>query len=360
MRRLHPSDVLGDLLSQQEVRTFAFVSVVVPVRNEENNIQATLEMLLDQDYPRDAYEILVVDGESDDRTRAIVSRIARANNMVRLIDNPRRWSSSGRNIGVRRSRGDIVLVIDGHCELNSRQHLRHLVEAFERSGADVVGRPQPLKVADASLFQEAIGAARASMLGHHPDSFIYTNEDRFVPAISVGAAYRREVFDRIGYFDESFDACEDVDFNYRADQAGLTCFLSSRSTVRYEPRKTLCGLFHQLARYGRGRIRLWRKHPSTVSLKTLAPALFVAGLLVGAMAATIDQRWLLPYLLCLAVYASIVVFESIRISAHLRRWRLAFWLPLVFATIHISAGVGILQETIVGAVAKWFSRRPPQ
>lgn len=357
VRRLHPSELLGDLLPQHDVRTFAFVSVVVPVRNEENNIQGTLEMLLDQDYPRDAYEILVVDGESDDRTRAIVSRIARAHNMVRLVDNPRRWSSSGRNIGVRRSRGDIIVIVDGHCELNSRQHLRHLVEAFERSGADVVGRPQPLKVANASDFQQAIGAARASRLGHHPDSYIYTHEDRFVPAISVGAAYRREVFDRIGFFDESFDACEDVDFNYRADQAGLTCFLSSRSAVHYEPRKTFAGLFYQLARYGRGRIRLWRKHPTTVSWKTLAPALFVAGLLGGAVAATIDPRWLYPYLAGLAIYATIVVLESFRIAAQQRRWRLVVWLPLVFATIHISAGLGILQETVVGAVAKWFSGR---
>ncbi len=348
----HPSEVVGDLSSQHEMRTVTFVSIVVPVRNEENNIQTTLDMLLDQDYPRDAYEILVVDGESDDRTREIVSRFAKTNNMVRLIENPRRWSSAARNIGVREARGDVVLIVDGHCELTSRQHLRYLVEAFDRSGADVVGRPQPLKAADPTVFQEAIGAARASTLGHHPDSFIYTNEDRFVPATSVGVAYRREVFDRIGYFDESFDACEDVDFNYRADQAGLTCFLSSRSTVHYEPRKTFTGLFHQLARYGRGRIRLWRKHRSSVSLKTLAPALFVAGLLGGMVIASIDSRWIYPYLLGLAIYTSIVILESFRIAARSRQWKLVTWLPMVFATIHIGAGVGILQETFIGAFAK--------
>ena len=81
----------------------------------------------------------------------------------------------------------------------------------------------------------------------------------FVPPQSVAIAYRREVFDRIGLFDERFDACEDVEFNQRADEAGLTCFFTPRVAVHYHPRSTLSGLFRQMARYGRGRVRLARR-----------------------------------------------------------------------------------------------------
>ena len=356
MRRLKPTDILTTTSDHKGESSLEFVSIVVPVRNEQRYIKATLEMLLRQEYPEEGFEILVVDGRSDDATRDIVKRIARIHTNVRLVDNPRIWSSAGRNVGVEHARGDIILVIDGHCELESTTHLRDLVDAFTRSGADIVGRPQPLRVANASKLQRAISEARASLLGHHPDSFIYTQVDRFVPAISVGAAYRRNVFDVIGFFDETFDACEDVDFNHRADQAELKCFFSSKVAVCYAPRSSLTGLFHQLARYGRGRIRLGRKHPETFTLKTLLPGVFVTGILAGPILPWIDTRLVWVYWLCLLFYVGVLIGASLSIAFRRRDWKLAFILPLVFATIHISAGFGILQETLLGGLKSWWSR----
>ena len=147
------------------------ISVILPVRNEEAYVEQTLQMLLDQEYPRERFEILVVDGMSDDSTRQIVSRFVQAGCPVRLLDNPQQWSSSGRNVGIRQARGDIIVIVDGHCELRNRQHLAHLADAFQRTGADVVGRPQPISTAQASRLQNAIAAARSSPLGHHPDSY---------------------------------------------------------------------------------------------------------------------------------------------------------------------------------------------
>lgn len=359
MRRLRTAGEIRSVVGRANLRSHAFVSIVVPVRNEQDYIQTTLEMLLIQDYPREAFEIIVVDGQSDDATRDIVSRIARQSRNVRLVDNPRQWSSAGRNVGVDSAHGDLILIIDGHCELKSRSHLTDLADAFDRSGADIIGRPQPLRIGLASALQRAIAEARASRLGHHPDSFIYTEVDRFVPAISVGAAYRRDVFRTIGVFDETFDACEDVDFNYRADQAGLKCFFSSRVAVHYAPRNSLAALFRQLSRYGRGRIRLWRKHPETFSLKTLMPGVFVTGLLAGPILPLIDERLLWVYWTCLLIYLFLLLVVSAQISVRRRDWRLMYWLPAVFATIHVSAGVGILQETLVGGWKSLWQTRSP-
>src|SRR5207253_399201 len=100
-----------------------------------------------------------------------------------------------------------------HCELDNPHYLAELADAFTARGADCVGRPQPLEVAGAGRLQRAIAAARASRLGHHPDSHIWSDRAGFVPPQSVAVAYRREVFEVVGLFDERFDACEDVEFN---------------------------------------------------------------------------------------------------------------------------------------------------
>jgi succinoglycan biosynthesis protein ExoA len=320
------------------------IAVVVPVRNEERYIDRTLEFLLGQDYPTDRYEVLVVDGCSNDRTRDIAREYAARDPRVRPLDNPKCWSSAARNVAIQNSRAEIVLVVDGHCELSDRLHLQKLADAFVRSGADCIGRPQPLDVIGATRVQRAIAAARSSRLGHHPDSYIYSATESFVPAHSVAIAYRRSVFERIGYFDERFDACEDVEFNHRLDQAGLRCFFTPAVTVRYHPRATLSGLFRQLVRYGRGRVRLLRKHPNTLSARTLLPAFFVAGCVAGAVAMWFSPTIAAIYLSALSIYSLIVIAASCTIAIRKREIALSAILPIVFVAIHLGAGAGILLE----------------
>ncbi len=325
-----------------------FVTIIVPVRNEERFIRATLEQLVGQDYPADRFEVLVADGRSADGTRAAVSSLAARHANVRLLDNPRRWSSAGRNAAVRAARGDLLVLIDGHCEIDNPLYLAELARAFERSGADCVGRPQPLDVPGASPLRRAVAAARSSPLGHHPASFIYSSEERFVRPQSVAIAYRREVFERVGLFDESFDACEDVEFNHRLDRAGLRCFFTPRVAVRYHPRETLAGLFRQMARYGRGRVRLLRKHPETFGVGCFVPAAFVLGLVGGPLVALLSPWLAAAYAVGVGVYLLAVLLASLFLTAKARDLRLLPWLPLVFMAIHVGAGTGILLEGFAG------------
>src|SRR5439155_2553685 len=196
--------------------------------------------------------------------------------------------SAARNIGVRHARGDYVVIVDGHCELHNRDYLRDLIDVFDRHNVECVGRPQPLDVSGASLLQTAIALARGSRLGHNPGSHIYSNEGGYVPPQSVAVAYRRDVFARVGYFDEAFDACEDVEFNHRLARAGMRCYLAPELAVRYHPRNSLAGLCYQMLRYGRGRARLLLKHPDTFAVGPLVPAAFVltlaASLALGLVA----------------------------------------------------------------------------
>src|SRR5579884_465564 len=326
-----------------------FISVIVPVRNESAYIADTLQQLVDQRYDASRFEIIVADGCSTDDTRTIVAALQARYAHLRLLDNPRRWSSAGRNAAVRAARGDIVLLIDGHCQLKNPYYLQNVADAFVESGADCLGRPQPLDVTGANRMQRAIAAARASRLGHHPASHVYSGRSGFVPPQSVAIAYRRSVFDTVGLFDERFDACEDVEFNHRVAKAGLTCWFTPQVQVHYYPRATLSGLFRQMVRYGRGRVRLLRKHPDTFSLPCLVPGAFVLGAVVGPVAAAL-LPWLGPvYAGMLGLYGVLVALATLTCLLRTRDVRLLPWLPVVFVTVHAGAGCGIVRELVAGA-----------
>jgi succinoglycan biosynthesis protein ExoA len=324
----------------------ASITVVMPVRNEERHIARTVEQLLCQRRDGIDVEILIVDGRSTDRTREIVNGIAKRHAEVRLFDNSRGLSSAARNIGIRHSRGEFVVIVDGHCEIPSQQYLRDVVDAFKSTGADCVGRPQPLDVTGASSLQCAIAAARASWLGHHPDSFIYSDEPRQAPAASVAAAYRRQVFEVVGLFDERFDACEDYELNHRIDRAGLRCVLDPRSTVKYHPRDTLRALFRQLYRYGRGRVRLAKKHPETFTWKSYLPAACLAGLVLGPVACYWTPALWWAYFGTISTYAAVVLSAAVYQALLHRSAAMVFWLPIVYATIHFGAAAGLLREMV--------------
>jgi len=324
------------------------ISVIVPVRNEARHIEQTLRQLVSQDYDPDALEIIVVDGQSTDHTPALVAKFARRHANVRCLSNPKRWSSAARNIGIRQARGDVVLIVDGHCRIDDNRLLRRLAAAFSRSGAACVGRPQPQDLPGAGPLGRAIAAARASRLGHHPSSYIYASQPQFVPAESVAVAYRRSLFETVGYFDEAFDACEDLELNHRVDRAGLPCYFTPEVAVRYHPRDSLRSLLRQLGRYGRGRVRMARKHPETVSVKTFLPGAFVFGCLAGLPLAWWSAYLAAIYVSVLAVYAAIVTAASAAITIRRRDAAMLPWLPWAFFAIHFGAGTGILYEAIFG------------
>lgn len=329
-----------------------FITIVIPARNEGRFIESTIRQLMDQSYDPDHFEIIVADGGSTDATCEIVRGLQGDYANLHLYENPRRLSSAARNIGVRHARGEVIVIVDAHCELNNKNYLCNLADAFSRSGADCLGRPQPLDVDGASPIQRAIAAVRSSRLGHHPDSHIYSTVEQFVRPQSVAVAYRRSVFDVVGLFDETFDACEDVEFNHRVDRAGLTCFFTPKVRVHYHPRSDLPGLFRQMVRYGRGRVRLLRKHPETFSFKGFIPGLFVLGLLAGAILAPFSASLAAIYLAVLAFYIAVVAAASLAIAVRPGQLRLLPGLFPAFVTIHVGAGMGLVTELVSGPWSK--------
>jgi succinoglycan biosynthesis protein ExoA len=327
------------------------ITVVIPIKNEAEFIVSTLNQLLLQDYPADKMEILVVAADSNDGSREIVAGIAAKDHRLKLLRNPFGLSSGGRNIGVRSATGDIITFIDGHTYIKGNQLLKATSQLMSDKELAVLSRPQFLEPPDNNLFQRAVAIARRSIIGHGLDSTIYTEKDAFVEPTSSGASYRREIFDKIGYYDERFDACEDVEFNYRASQAGYKSFTSMKLAVFYYPRRTLAGLFKQMKRYGVGRFRLWRKYPAAQSSGALIPALFIIGLLSLAALTFILPSMKYLLLLTVGIYLAVILGWSIYLSFK-NDIRYIFLLPFIYPAIHFGLGYGYIMEGIMTLIGK--------
>jgi GT2 family glycosyltransferase len=328
-------------------------TIVIPIRNEERFIAATIGFVQCQDYPVDKTEIIVVDGDSDDGTVGIVQAIADKDPRVMLLHNPRRLSSAARNIGANAGGGEIVTYIDGHTYINSTQLLENIARAMEDNGVSILSRPQFLETPDNDFFQRAVALARRSAFGHGLDSTIYLSEDRIVDPTSSGASYRREVFEKIGYFDERFDAAEDWEFNYRAHLAGYKSFTSPSLAVYYYPRHDFAGLFKQMRRYGIGRFRFFRKHRAGIGSGALFPALFVIGPPLTLLLSLVSPIFLVLFAIGTGGYLALALASSIAVAAR-HGWRYFRLLPFIYMTIHWALGWGFLSEM----AATFLGRRP--
>jgi succinoglycan biosynthesis protein ExoA len=329
--------------------TCPFISVVLPVRNEEPHIAATLESLLQQEYPAGRYEILVADGNSTDGTRDVVQRIgAQARTSVRCLPNPKQLSSAGRNVGIRAAQGEIITIVDGHCEIPGRYLLAEIARLTAANSAEALSRPQPLFCTGNSWFQDVVARVRETTLGHGRDSTIYSlSNSGWVDPTSSGATYRRELFERVGYFDENFDACEDVEFNHRVKRAGVKAFIDPALAIFYRPRPDLLSLFHQLRRYGTGRFRLIREHPDAMSLSQFVPPALIA----WSALALFGVKWpAAGYVVGsgLILYLGIVLLFSLRLGLRFG-WKTAFTAPFVYLAIHLGLGFGFWRGVLESA-----------
>lgn len=309
------------------------VSVVVPVLNEEKHIGQLLESLRRQIPPANGFEVLVADGGSTDRTREIIQGSARGLNLT-LLSNRNKLSSAGRNVGARASRGRYILFLDGHCELPRDDYLVLVESLFETTGADCLCRPQPLVGFDPEGWSKAITAARHSPLGHYPGSDIYRSAAGFTNPLSAGAAYKAELVNELGGYDEQFDACEDVEFNVRVSKAGCRSYRHPDLAVSYRPRTSLRGLFRQMERYGLGRARLMARHPAVIPWPLLTATAF---LMVGGFTCVWSSRWFAAWCLVSGLLFLLLVVESIRIGGGRLGPARVF---AVFLTIHTGLLLG--------------------
>lgn len=329
---------------------FPFVTVILPVFNEAAYIGRCLHAVQAQDYPTDQMEILVVDGLSTDNTRQIVAQLAETDPRIRLLDNPAKIVPTAMNIGIRQARGEIIVRVDGHCEIVPNYISRCVRLLYERHVACVGGVIQTIGV---GLVGEAISIAQSSFFGVGGASF--RNPDivgaHFVDTVAFGA-YRASVFEEIGLFDEELACNEDDEFNFRLIQNGGKILMSPDIQAVYYSRRTFSKLWQQYYRYGYWKVRVIQKRQGIASWRHLAPGAFVLSTLISPLLwrITKNRLWLLIVIL---PYALANLLASI-LAAKKHGWRYLPCLPIAFVILHWAYGLGFL------AGIAWFVILPPQ
>jgi len=314
------------------------VTVIMPVRNEGTFVERSLVAVLAQDYPRDRMEVLIADGISTDATRDLVSTLARRRPdlSLRILDNTGRRVASGLNVGLNCAKGDVVIRVDGHTVI-APDYVRECVEHLKRTGADNVGGR--MDAVGEGTFGRAVALATSSPFGVGGARFHYSDEEEWVDTVYMGA-WPREVFYRIGLFDEEQVRNQDDEFNYRLLSHGGRILLSPRIKSKYYNRSTVRSLWRQYFQYGYWKVRVMQKHPRQMRPRHFIPALFVGVLLVTLIFSPLS--FISRYLFLLIAGSYLIANVAASIITRPRDWKVFPLLPIAFATLHFSYGFGFL------------------
>lgn len=345
--------------------TRPMVTVVMPVRNESEYIERALGAVLAQDYPAEHLQILVVDGRSDDDTRERARRLATTHGReVTIVDNPGRIAPCALNAGLRDARGEIIVRVDGHCEIGPEYVSNGVAHLENPAHHDVAGVGGVLDTVGETGTARAIAVAMSSRLGVGGSAFRTSDPDAPVREVDTVAfpAYRRATLEQAGPFDEELVRNQDDEYNYRLRKAGYRILLVPDMPVRYFSRATLSSLFRQYRQYGFWKVRVLQKHPRQMSLRQFAPPALVAGLLASLALLLTFFFGLLPgrgaaglVLACAlpAVYAIFLWVGGLRV-ARARAVR-APTLVAALGLMHLGYGAGFLAGLVRFAL-RWGRR----
>jgi succinoglycan biosynthesis protein ExoA len=321
------------------------VSLLVAVRNEASHIERCLRSVLNQDYPAEYLEVLVLDGDSTDGSRQIAERVLSGAKNARVLANPGITQARGWNLGIASAHGDLIGIVSGHVEL-APDYVSCAVELQQRTGADMVGGPA--RAVSSGRIGAAIAVAQTTRFGVGGARFRYSTREEEVDTVFMGVCPRR-VYETIGAFDPEMDRNQDDEFSYRLRGKGgrIVCSPTIRSS--YFNRSNLRFLWRQYFAYGFWKVRVMQKHPDQMRLSHYIPALFVAAVAVfGLLGLTPIGAW--PLALLLGAYVAASVAAALLEAG--RAWRVMPLLPVTFAVLHVAYGAGFLRGIL------YWPRRP--
>ena len=315
-----------------------FVSVIIPVRNEEKRIKVCLDRVFLQTHPKEKMEVLVVDGMSQDKTREIARHFP-----VRVLDNPKGQRASGLNIGIKSAKGEIILRIDARTVI-SKDYVEKCVKTLLETGADNVGGVQaPLINEKIDLTQKAIGLAATHPFGAGDAQFRLGKKSGEADSVYLGC-FRKSIFDKVGLFDEESAAItEDSDINYRIKKAGGKVYLNKDIVAYYIPRDNLMDLWRLYFRYGGVRAGFFFKH-RVLRGRHLMPLVFVLSLAALSLLSFISPVFLVAFIFLVGFYLLADMFAGMSLAVRHKDPRIFAPLMIVFPCMHFSWALGFMRR----------------
>lgn len=312
------------------------VSVVMPVYNEEKYIDKCIESLLTQDYPIECMEWIFVDGNSNDRTVEILNQYSeKYPSLIRVYSNPHKIVPYAMNIGIEASCGKYIVRLDAHADY-APDYISKCVHYLDTTDADNVGGVAETK--SHGFVGNAIAKMLSSKFGVGNSQFRTNGKSGYVDTVPFGA-FRREVFQKYGGYDERLVRNQDNEMNYRIRKNGGKIYLSEDIKLSYYCRDSVGKIADMARKNGMWNIITMKLCPGSMGMRHFVPLAFV--LSVVGLVGLGFLHWIMWALL--GVELALYTFLNIVFSAKCAKGIKEFFLLLcIFPIFHISYGFGSL------------------
>jgi glycosyltransferase involved in cell wall biosynthesis len=287
-------------------------------------------------------EIIIADGLSTDQTLERIAAFTRDRSepVVRVVENPQRSIPSALNRAIETAGGEVIIRLDAHS-VPERDYVARCVASLEAGAGDNVGGVWQIEPGADTLAARSIAAAAAHPLGAGDAHYRHTTRAQYVDTVPFGA-FRRELFDRIGRFDESLLSNEDYEFNARIIRSGGRIWLDPAIRSTYFARPTFAELARQYWRYGTWKAAMLKRFPDTLRWRQLVPPLFIAGLLLSAVLSLFWDPARYVFGLGAALYSGVLLAAGLTSAYRRGDPGLLFGVPAAIATMHFSWGGAVL------------------
>lgn len=342
-------NVMASIIADEKMRSTSeevpFVSVIIPVRNEEENIQRILEQIFNQDYPANHVEVIVVDGQSEDRTANIASLFSINNRAPIVLRLSERGRAQGLNRGIMAAKGDVIVRLDARTFI-SRDYISRCVETLIKTSADNVGGIQRPIITMMNC-QAAIGLAMCSPFGVGNAQFRLGRSSGPVESVYLGC-FRRKIFETVGLFDEQAAVIsEDSDINQRIREAGGIVYLNSKIESCFYPRETFSDFWRLYYRYGGARAGNLIKHKSLTSWRQVVPPVFLFAIVGSALLSLFNFFFVCILFLILSTYVTVSLLISFVIAMKNKKLVLVPFLMCAFSCMHFGWALGFWKRLLI-------------
>ena len=317
------------------------IKVIIPCRNELGYIGKCLDSLVHCNQTGVELYVWVVDGMSDDGTRALVGEYAERYSFIKLVDNARRTTPYALNLGLEPLDYDIGIILGAHAVVDADFIINNARVLEQHPEVGCAGGI--IRNVHENEWSEIISLAMSSVFGVGNAHFRTGGKSGYVDTVAFGA-YRREVFERVGFFDEELARNQDDEFNYRVLQGGFKIYLDPAILSDYYVRGSISKLYKQYDQYGYWKVFVNKKHGAVTTLRQLAPPLWVFFLLVGWTGVLIHPILGGMYAVVVAMYVALAFYTASRMPV--KSLRNFLMLLRTFGVLHFSYGLGYLRGVI--------------
>ncbi len=317
-------------------------SIVIPCFNEEKYIGSCIKSILVQNYDSSLIEIIIIDGESEDGSLNIIKNLQQDFPNVKLFSNPSKKTAISLNIGIKNSMSEVIIILGAHTVLD-KNFIFYNNKILNEQKVVACGGTQ-LNIGD-TYIQKVIGLTMESPFAMASSSYRWSKNEQYVDTV-VYAAYKRYLFDDVGYFEEDYTISEDAEFNWRIRKAGYKIYYSPKIITYYYPRKTIGKFLKQMFKYGILRVNVQKKHIDSIKIMHLIPPIFVMSLILFVILLIANVIDINVIIIILLLYFGLnIIVSSTSVSS--KKLKYLIFIPILTFLLHFFWGIGFLAGLVL-------------